>query len=209
MKVNRNLLLVAAVKVKNLRLHKYMWSVMGIAHETHNKFMDLVKKTDENGYNVLQLAVMYNKLEIIQWIWSKLDRDVFNEREMKNFFKIHAPDGKNILQLAAAYSASQEIHEWLWETANKSFGRDTLKEMVENVDRDERNVFHIAALFNTNAVFVKLYTLAKTHVGSVDMRKLLRKKELVYDGNVFDLAKHHSKDATIYPWLKTKKHKYF
>jgi hypothetical protein len=41
------------------------------------------------------------------------------------------------------------------------------------------------------------------------MRRLLKKKELVYDANVFDIAKDHANDCTLYPWLKTKRHKYF
>ena len=117
MKVNRNLILVAAVKVKNMRLHKWMWSVMGVAYETHAKFKQLVMKADENGYTVLQLAVMHNKLEIVQWIWQKLDKEVFNTREMRNFFTKIALDGKNILQLAAEHCKDPKIHEWLWETA--------------------------------------------------------------------------------------------
>jgi hypothetical protein len=209
MKVKKNLLLIAAVKAKNMRLHKWMWSLMGIGYETHSKFKDLVMKTDENGRNVLQLAVMYNKLEIIQWIWTKLDKEVFNARELQTFFKMSTKNGQNILHLAAEHCQDPKIHEWLWEVSSKSFGREILKELADQVDKDERNFFHLAAIFNTNAVFTQLYGLGKQHLGAVDMRKLLRKKELVYDENVFDIAKQHAKDKTIHAWLKTKRHKYF
>lgn len=182
---------------------------MGVAYETHAKFKQLVMKADENGYTVLQLAVMHNKLEIVQWIWQKLDKEVFNTREMRNFFTKIALDGKNILQLAAEHCKDPKIHEWIWETASNKFGKDVLKELTDHIDRDERNFFHLAALFNSNLIFTKLYELGKKHLGAVEMRKLLRKKELVYDDNVFDIAKKHAKDQTIYPWLKTKKHKYF
>jgi hypothetical protein len=210
MKVSKNLLFVAAVKVKWLKLHKYMWSVMGIAHETHKKFTELVMKTDENGYNVLQLAVMHNKLEIIQWIYGKLDREVLNERELLEFFRKPAEkDDKNVLQLAAQHNEDPKVHEWLWETAGKRYGKDVLREMIENVDNSDRNVFHLAALHNTNAVFTRVYELAKQHLGASEMRKSLRKKELIYDENVFDIAKQHARDTAIHTWLKTKRHKYF
>ena len=209
MKVNRNLLMVAAVKVKNMRLHKWMWSVMGVAYETHVKFKELAMKTDENGRTMLQLAVMHNKLEIIQWIWKKLDKEVFNVKELRNFFTKIDLTGKNILHLAAEHCKDPKIHDWLWEMASQKFGKETLKELTDHIDKDERNFFHLAAIFNSNAVFTELYTLAKKNLGAVDMRKLLRKKELVYDENVFDVAKQHAKDSNIHQWLKTKRHKYF
>jgi hypothetical protein len=210
MKVNKNLLFTAATSVKNLKLHKYMWSVMGITHETHQKFTDLVLKTNEDGYNVLQLAVMHNRLEIVQWIFAKIDRDVLKSSELQEFVrKPSTKDDKNLLQLAAQHQADPAIHEWLWETVNKRFGKDVLKDMVENVDNSDRNVFHLAALHGTNAVFTKLYELAKLHVGAHEMRKCLRKKELIYDENVFDIAKQHARDTAIHTWLKTKRHKYF
>ncbi|KAG5668641.1 hypothetical protein PVAND_016576 [Polypedilum vanderplanki] len=208
--MNKNLLFVAAVKVKKLKLHKYMWSVMGTFYETHKKFTDLVLKTNEDGYNVLQLAVIHNKLEIIQWIFSKIDREVFNPNELQNFIKSSSTkDDKNILHLAAQHNSDPAVHVWLWETISKRFGRETLKEMVENVDKSDRNVFHLAALHNSNLIFTKLYELAKLHLGSHEMRKLLRKKELIYDENVFDIVKQHARDTTIHTWLKTKRHKYF
>lgn len=140
MKINRNLLFTAARSVKNLRIHKYMWSTMGISHDTLDKFKKLVIEKDDKGYNVMQLAVMYNKLEIIQWIWQKLQRDVFTEEEFRFFVKIKAIDGKNILQVAAACCKDPKIHEWLWDKYVKMFGKDGLKDMVENGDNDERNV---------------------------------------------------------------------
>lgn len=140
MKINRNLLFTAARKVKNLRVHKYMWSAMGISHDTLDKFKKLVIEKDEKGYNVIQLAVMYNKLEIIQWIWQKLERDVFKDEEFRFFVKIKASDGKNILQCAASCCKNTQTHEWLWDKLAKMFGKDGLKDMVENGDKDDRNV---------------------------------------------------------------------
>lgn len=208
MKVQKNLLLVSAVKVKNLRVHKWSWSVMGLAYETHSKFKDLVMKCDEEGRTILQLAVMHNKLDIIKWIWQKLDKEVFNAVELKNFFTKSALDGRNVLHVAAANCRDPKIHEWIWEIA-RGFGKEVLKELTDQVDRDERNFFHLAAIGNSNEIFKLLYQLGKQHLGAVDMRKLLRKKELVYDENVFDVAKQHAKDPEIYTWLKTKRHKYF
>lgn len=140
MKINRNLLFTAARIVKNLRVHKYMWSVMGISHDTLAKFKKLVIEKDEKGYNVIQLAVMYNKLEIIQWIWQKLQRDVFSDDEFRVYVKIKTNDGQNILQVAAANCKNTQTHQWLWDNIFKMFGKDGLKDMVENGDKDDRNV---------------------------------------------------------------------
>jgi hypothetical protein len=209
MKFNQNLLLTAGEKVKNLRLHKSMWSMAGIKHDTIEKLRECVKKTNSDGYNVFHLAIMHNKLEIIQWIWQKLSRDVFGESEMVKFVKTTSADGKNVLQLAAACNKSAEVHDWLWNVINSTFGSDALKEFVEHQDKDERNVFHTAALLNSNAIFTKIYQLAKQLLGAIEMRKCLRKKEIVYDANVFDIAKDHAVDKEIHAWLKTKRHKYF
>lgn len=140
MKLTRNLLLTAARNVKNLRLHKYMWSAMGISHDTLDKLKKLVNEKDDKGYNVIQLAVMYNRLEIIQWIWQKLQRDVFNDEELRNFMRIKSRDGRNVLQLAAACNKDVKTQEWLWDKFVKMFGKDGLKEMVEHGDSTERNV---------------------------------------------------------------------
>lgn len=211
MKVTKNLLFYAATKVTNLRFHKYLWSVMGMQYDTHVKFKDLVMKVNENGHNVFQLAVIHNRIEIIKWIWNKIDRDVFNDRELKKFLLTPSSgeEKSNILQLAATHNVDKSVHEWLWESVSRLYGRDTLKELLEYADVNERNVFHLAAMHNSNEVFMRLYAMAKEHVGPVEMRKLLRKKEVVYDENVFDIAKKHAKDVNIHTWLKTKRHKYF
>lgn len=140
MKITRNLLLIAAVKAKNLKIHKWMWSLMAISNDTLEKFKKLVRETNNDGFNVLQLAVMHNKLEIIQWIWQKLQRDVFNESEFQTFFNIHAPNKRNLVQLAAIHNKDVKVHEWLWEETKDCFSVKELKEQVEHCDEDDRNV---------------------------------------------------------------------
>jgi len=160
-----NLLYIAALYYKTIKVHKILWKVFQKSFKTD--FLDILNETDGTNDNVLRIAVRFATNEITDFIFNQLDKFASVE-EIREILRTTGSTQRNLLQLVAEECCIPEVHLSLWNIFRKYFNSQEIIEFINYCDEDGDCLIHNAVAWNTKEIIDLTWKQIKTFIISKD-----------------------------------------
>ncbi|KAL7012229.1 hypothetical protein ACKWTF_014702 [Chironomus riparius] len=129
-----NLLQAAAIRLKVIEIHQFLWKFFRDFCGTDEKFLEMLKEVDKNRENILQVNARWNSSsEIFEFMIQELEK-ITSPVEIRQMLRNLNDENQNLLQPAARRNKSSEFHKTLWKTLRKYFEKLEISQFIKNVD---------------------------------------------------------------------------
>jgi len=146
-------ILQLAAKCDKIEFHEAIWEILINAFENREDLMELIMQKNRFGDNFVHYLVVHDKPDIIEFTISKL-QEIFSPDQYQKILESKGHNDRNLLHAAAVSSKDIKTHQILWN-AFKTISNPTVEftEYLQVVDKNDNNIFHLAACFTTRKVF--------------------------------------------------------
>jgi len=156
----RNLLQVAAVCSKEIKIHQILWKTFQASCESDEEFLEILEQIDDEGNNDFNLAAGFTTSEVFEFMAEELEKIASRDEINKLFIKL-GHGNKNLFQGAAIRNKSLELYKVLWKIIQKYFIPSEILEFVKHLDVNGNNLLIIAKNWGTKEVFELTWTEVK------------------------------------------------
>jgi hypothetical protein len=111
--LRRNLLLLAAMSIKSLDVHIFLWNMFEKYVEPSQIFENIQPCIGEYRNNILLCAVYENKLEVVQFIWNKIKALITNKEEQMEYLRTKNTYGEDITTWSRRNHSNPRVHKWV------------------------------------------------------------------------------------------------
>jgi len=185
---DRNLLQIAASYSTSTSALQVLWKIYEDNYKTNQKFIEVLKRCDNEGKNILQIAACTAGITMFDLLLSNIGK-TFEKHEKKKVIRsfFNSIDGKemNLLQLAAKENMSIDFHKNLWEKIEKYFDDVDICELVNYVDKNGSNMLSYAKKHNAEQIFRFLHKNVRKFINKAvtNQTSFEAKTEVVEESN--------------------------
>jgi len=166
------MLFLSDYSIKN---HEIVWKNLLEVNKTCDAKVDLLIQKNSNGYNYIDLLIIYNTADVIQFTFKKLKENICENRyqvilELKGYL------GRNLLQTVIVASKNLKKIQIVWKTLLDSFQSiENFKKLLEQNDSEGSNVFSLASCFASDEIFKFLIEESEKIISREEIKNNLMK----------------------------------
>lgn len=166
-------ILQLATKCDKIEFHEVIWEILINAFESREDLMELIMQKNRFNDNFAHYLVVHDKPDIIEFTINKLQK-IFSPTQYQEILKSKGYNDRNLLQAAAVSSKDIKTHQTLWEAFNNTSNSAVeFTEYLTVVDKNDNNIFHLAACFTTKKVFEFMFTVLENLTSHENIKKIL------------------------------------
>jgi len=158
-KKEQNLLHIILVESKNVKMHETLWTFVCSIFKDDKEFAQFLINTDDEGNNILQLAIIWSTEQIFNFIIGELEKIPSNIKDplIINVLVNNSNNQKqNILHLLTMSCKDKNFHEIVWKVILKYQDSNEKNKLIKSVDSSEYKFF--SYLLQTNPKDIVSFT---------------------------------------------------
>ncbi|KAL7013624.1 hypothetical protein ACKWTF_015493 [Chironomus riparius] len=153
-----------------IEIHEAFWSKM--SNDTQI-LMNLMLQKDAYGRNFIHLLIQNDNFQAIELAFNKL-KNLLNGPQFQEFISSRGCKNYSVLQIAACESKSVETFQIVWKfVLNSCKSVDEFMKVIEEVDSQNLNIFHLLARYSTSEIFEFVIRQTEIIAGHPKIKTLL------------------------------------
>lgn len=196
----------SAAFCEEIEIHKLFWNQLLITVQDREKLQHLLLQKDDEGYNPIQLIVIYNNSYVIEFTIQFL-MEIFSFDKFLKVINSEDEIRRNLLQIAVNSRKDLKSFKFLWRTFQDFCDKDFLK-IIQKVDKNSNNLLHGAAKSSTNETWEFIIEELEKIASRDEIRTILGSTGDQYE-NILQITATNNKNLKLHEVLWKTIRKYF